>query len=263
MPFTVITWNIYHGNIGPQTPAQRIQWIANIAALNSIDVVCLQEVPQSLLDTTVVDGPPGPLSGVMAALADPSMNAFLNAYSVVQVYSENSTLGPQATTTADGYLYLIRNASVPIFNFTVPYQYDPAYFSSPYGTYYRPPVQLNVQTASGTQFLVMNWHAETGPAAGISLDILNARLGPAVHRPHVTIVAGDFNTRGDFAGVFYDGPNFRGWDNVVARYPSRTHGLQVWGLDHILVSANATPILANTLDVTSDAYHFPVAARIG
>ena len=107
----------------------------------------------------------------------------------------------------------------------------------------------------------MNWHAEVGPSAGWSVQILSALLGNARHQANSTVVAGDFNVRGDFGSVFGQQANFVNWDNIVSTYPGAADQ-QIWGLDHILTSTPSTIVLGQQLNFTSDAYHYPIACDV-
>jgi hypothetical protein len=51
----VLTWNLHHANhlanpVGQQTPMQRLAHIAQLALVNAVDLVCLQEVRRADLN---------------------------------------------------------------------------------------------------------------------------------------------------------------------------------------------------------------------
>jgi endonuclease/exonuclease/phosphatase family metal-dependent hydrolase len=259
MSIRALTWNIYHGTINNKTPSERIQQIASIASANDVDIVCLQEVPQSILQASF-DGVPNQNPPVIQALSAQVMNNFLNDFTVIQYYKEDPPLTPAATNTSDGYLFLLRNSVITSYKNLNRFQ--PASFVSPYGTYYRPPVAIEFQTVKGGSGIIMNWHCETGPGAGICVDELNNILGSANSQKMATIIAGDLNVRGNVDRVSV-GPSWSKWNDVIAYYPVGNSGKKLYGLDHILSSKPAHPVLANTLDFCSDAYHFPIAADIG
>ncbi len=261
MPITILTWNVYHGNIagnppGMQTPMQRISMIANICDVNNIDIICLQEIPGGLLDPLVRFGVPAPGSPIPAGLPA----NVLADYTILQALSENNSNTPQATPTNDGYLILYRTAVFPgLVNFDYFEEDD---FKNLIGAFLRPPVEVQLTDVAGNTIHVMNWHAEAdGGGAGWSLEILNSFIDNLMTGPPYTIVAGDFNVRGDFGTVFGGQANFTNFDNVFATYPGAA-GNTISGLDHILVNGNATPILEMLLNFRSDAYHYPIAAEI-
>jgi hypothetical protein len=272
MPKRTLTWNLYHGALpagytpAGQTPMQRLQYIANLCNANNIDIVCLQEVRQADLDNTVGFGVPGAASNVMGALG--AVAGFLGAYTVLQAYDENNPTGAGATATSDGYLIMYRNATFPNpaggqawANFGY---YNAAQFQNQYGVYLRSPVMVDLTDAGGTVVGAMTWHAQSdAPGAGWSLEILDGLLGNANTYNNPMVLAGDFNVRGNFASVFGGAQNFPNWDNIVATYPGPggAGGPQISGLDHVLCSTNGNAIIANQLNFTSDAYHYPIAAQ--
>lgn len=257
MPITVLTWILYHGTINNVTPMDRLTNIATICMNNNVDVICLQEVPQANLDAAVQFGAPGPGAAVRVALN--GIGGFLTNYTVLQALSENNPTGTQQMTTADGYLIIYRNAAFPgnWANFTY---YNAGNFTSLAGTSLRAPVRVDLTDGGGTVHTIMTWHADTGPNADRSLQILNGLLPPAAQTGNPTTVVGDFNVRGDFSGVFGGQPNFVGWTNIVATYPVPA-GVLNSGLDHILTSRPANPVLANLLNFVSDAFHYPIAGQ--
>lgn len=252
----VLSWNIYHGTLNGITPGQRIGQICTLAMANGVDVICLQEVPQALLDATV---PFGPVTAAAPVVANfPA--GFTGGFAALQCLRE-TVPGPPApaTETADGYLILYRLGTfVGHQNFQY---FAPASFVGPAGSRLRAPVEIELQANVGTSYRVMNWHAEVGPSAGWSLQILSALLGNAQHQVMATVVAGDFNVRGDFGSVFGQQANFVNWDNIVASYPGAA-GQTIGGLDHILTSTPAAIALGAQLNFTSDAYHYPIACDV-
>lgn len=252
----ILSWNVYHGTLNGVAPGQRIGQICTLAMANGVDVVCLQEVPQNLLDATVPFGPVTPTAPIAADFPA----GFAGSFAALQCLRE-TVPGPPApaTQTTDGYLILYRLGSfVGHQNFQY---FSPASFVGPAGSRLRSPIEVELQTNGGASYRVMNWHAEVGPSAGWSLQILSALLGNAHHQAMSTVVAGDFNVRGDFGSVFGQQANFVNWDNIVATYPGAA-GQQIWGLDHILTSAPSAIVLAAQLDFTSDAYHYPIACDV-
>ena len=250
---TILSWNIYHGTIGGQTPMNRLLVIANLMVQNNVDILCLQEVPQTCLDTNANPfGVPGPCEVTNTLGQIPN---FANNYTVLQGWSENNPNTPNSSVTKDGYLIIFSNNTFPNGYNGMDYYYAAAF---KYGsTYYRPPVFVNLVDANNNITTALNWHANTGPGAAISLNCLNELIKNGV--PNTYALGGDLNVRGSFNNLFA-GLNFVGWTNICAFYPV-SNGSQISGLDHILTSVDSGPILGNILQFTSDSYHYPIAAR--
>lgn len=267
-----LTWNLYHGtfNLPAPTPAgasplDRLAYIANIAQNIQMDIICLQEVPQATLDAQVAFGVPAGGTPVLGQNALGSVQGFLANYTVLQAYAENNPNQPRATNTTDGYLILFRKAAFPGPGNGIPAwsnfnYYQPAQFANQYGAHLRPPVTLRLTDNAANVTSVLNWHAETGPGAGWSLEILDQLVGNANNVPNPVVICGDYNVRGDFSSVFGNQQNFPNWTNVFAVY-NGPGGIQISGLDHILTSAPSGPVNGAQLQFTSDAYHYPIAAQ--
>ncbi|MGI9261837.1 MAG: endonuclease/exonuclease/phosphatase family protein [Woeseiaceae bacterium] len=252
----ILSWNVYHGTLNGVSPGQRIGQICSLALANGVDVICLQEVPQSLLDASVP-------FGIVTAAAPVNAEfpaGFAGSFGALQCFRETVPGPPSPLThTTDGYLVLYRLAGfVSYQNFQY---FSPASFIGPAGSRLRCPVEVELQATSGVNVRILNWHAEVGPSAGWSLQILSALLGDGRHQVMTTVVAGDFNVRGNFSSVFGQQANFVNWDNIVAIYPGAA-GQQIWGLDHILTSVPARIKLGAQLNFTSDSYHYPIACDV-
>jgi endonuclease/exonuclease/phosphatase family metal-dependent hydrolase len=259
---SVLTWNIYHGTINNVTPMDRLAHIATLCQNNNVDIICLQEVPQNALDNQLANGFGIPNNGTNVMITLGNIVNFLNNYTVLQGYAEDNPNRPQATNTTDGYLIICRNATFRSWD-NLEY-YQPENFLNQYSVYLRPPIKVDLVDNNNNTIVAMNWHAEANaPAAGWSLEILDALLPSAQQIPNNTVyvVAGDFNVRGNFSGVFGRQQNFIGWTNIVATYPGVNNNRTIQGLDHILTSVDSNPASGNQLNFTSDAYHYPIAAQ--
>ena len=72
--------------------------------------------------------------------------------------------------------------------------------------------------------------------------------------PNNTILLGDLNlTARQIDQISF----FNNWCDIVVNTP------QIQGVDHILSQSISHPVLANVLNFTSDANHFPIAGDIG
>ncbi|HEU5469664.1 MAG TPA: endonuclease/exonuclease/phosphatase family protein [Actinophytocola sp.] len=257
-----LSWNVYHGTIGGVTPVQRIVQIVTVGMLNNVDVICLQECPQTILDGAIGPfGTPGPASPVVLAL-NAGAAGWAAFYSLRQAWSENNPNNPNSSVTADGYLIFYRNATFA-GNGAFGY-YQPNAFVDLIGNYLRPPVRLQLNLAVGGVVTVMNWHANTGaPQVASAIAALNALLGNANGQPNLTVVLGDFNYGGPLNNLFAGlAPPFKNWDDWFVNITSPTGAPVSAGLDHILTSQPSVEILAAVLTFKSDAYHYPLAVSV-
>jgi len=257
-----LSWNVYHGAIGGVTPAQRIIQIVNVGMQNNVDVICLQECPQTLLDNTIGPfGTPGAASPIVGAL-NANAGGWNAYYSLRQAWSENNPNNPNSAVTADGYLIFYRTATYA-GNGAFGY-YQPNAFQDLIGNYLRPPVRIQLNLAAGGVVTVMDWHANIGaPQVASANAALNAGLGNGNAQPNLCVVLGDFNYGGPlnnlFAGIGVPFPN---WDDWFVNITNNAGQSIAAGLDHILTSQPAVSVLANVLTFKSDAYHYPLAVNV-
>jgi endonuclease/exonuclease/phosphatase family metal-dependent hydrolase len=259
---TFLSWNVYDGTINGSTPAQRIAQILALANQNTVDVVCLQEVPQSLLDATIAGGfgVPGVNSPIVVSL-NAAMAGWNNAYYALQAYSETNPTGAAAATTTDGYLIFYRAATMQQGYAGLGY-YNAAAFILPTGAYLRPPATVNLTFANGQPVTVMNWHADQAAVWAMeALGRLNQLLGHASTQPHLTVVMGDFNY-GPVNNLILGQQAFPGWTDWSTVIQDANGTTIANGLDHILTSAPSVNWLTGQLGFTSDSYHFPICIKI-
>ncbi|MFN7118532.1 MAG: endonuclease/exonuclease/phosphatase family protein [Saprospiraceae bacterium] len=231
MPISVLSWNMYYGNLPNSTPVQRFNHIAQIAANNNIDVVLLQEHPGI---TSNFVHPNGLLNG---AVVPPNYQ-----YQVIQ--EMNANIHNRASASNRAYAILFRNtcalANTSYFNqnnFILPTQ-----------SYLRCPVQYQI-THNYINYNLFNWHNETGNWAADGINIFTQQALP----PN-TILIGDLNlTAHNINGIHF----FNNWYDVVA-----AHVNHIFGVDHILSLLYCNPIIGNQLNFISDANHFPIAANV-
>ena len=228
---------------------------------NNVDVICLQEIPQAILDGTVNFGTPAPGVPILTAL-NAGVAGWAAYYSVRQALRENNPNNPNSAVTTDGYLVFYRNATFA-GNGTFGY-YQANSFVDLTGAYLRPPVYIDLNLAAGGVVRVMNWHANTGgPQVASAVSVLNASLGNAHGQPRPTLVLGDFNYGGPlnnlFAGI---APPFPNWDDWCVAITNNGGAPIAAGLDHILTSQQSFQALANVLTFKSDAYHYPLAVSM-
>ncbi|WP_026422639.1 endonuclease/exonuclease/phosphatase family protein [Actinokineospora inagensis] len=252
-----LTWNVYHGTFqnGPYpSPSDRIARIVALGMQQFVDVICLQEVPRSILDPAVPLGTPGALTPIVQSL-DATVAGWSTFYNAVQVYSENNPNGNNWVTTTDGYLVLHRPATFP--NIANLGYTQPGAFVDLIGNSLRPPVQLDLSTMAGTVVTVLDWHADTGgPQVAIALSALDHVLGQANGRPNRTIVLGDLNYPGPVENSVPNHP-FPGWEDLSVRIDRRVNGV-----DHVLSSETTTIALTGKLNFKSDANHYPIAVNM-
>ncbi|MGX7826407.1 endonuclease/exonuclease/phosphatase family protein [Actinokineospora sp. 24-640] len=254
-----LTWNVYHGTLPTSTPVQRVEKIVRLGVNHGVDVICLQECPQGILDSNVPLGPPGPTTPFVRALdnAVPGWSAY---YNVLQVYSQDNPNNPQWVNSTDGYLIFYRTA-VFSGHANLGYYY-PRNFQDPIGNHLRPPVRVDLRLAAGGGVTVLDWHADTGgPQVACAVAVLNHLLGAAQNQPSPTAVCGDFNYAGSLNNLLQGAVThpFSRWDDSSVYITDDQGQAFANGLDHILTSESSVFVLDNVLDFKSDAYHYPFA----
>lgn len=255
-----LSWNVYHGSINGVPPVSRIGKIVTVGMQNTVDVIALQECPQSILDSAVKPfGAPGAASPVVMAL-NATVPGWDSYYSVIQAWSENNPNSPNSAVTADGYLIFYRDAVFA--GPTACGYYWPDNFHDLTKAYLRPPVRLDLALATTGSFTVMNWHVNIGaPQVTSAVAALNALLP---NKPtNTTVVLGDFNYAGSLNNIFAGmAPPFPNWDDNFINITNNSGVTIARGLDHILTSVESVPILADILTFKSDAYHYPLAVAV-
>lgn len=257
-----LSWNIYHGAIGGETPVDRIAAIVGLGLRNKIDVIALQEVPGAILDPRVGFGEPSGIS--FTRILDSRVNGWKDQYQVVQALSENNPQGPHHSHTADGYVIFFNpdTAGKPepgSFGY-----YKPEEFKDLTGATLRPPVTVNLARAKGPTVTLMNWHADVAtPQVTTALTVLHVLLGDAKKVKNPTLVLGDFNWAGTVNRLLPDEYHpFPNWDDLSAKCWNWAKEIWVNGIDHILGSMNIDSILGKELsNIKSDAYHYPLAVE--
>ena len=253
-----LSWNVYHGALGGITPSQRIQQIVTLGMANAVDVICLQEVPQAILDPVVGFGLPGAAAPIVQNLNNNVAN-WGAYYALLQALAEDNPNGPNHANTSDGYLIFVRTAT---FNNYANFGYYHAnQFVDLTGSTLRPPVSVDLTLAPGGMVTVMNWHADVAaPQVVSALVALNNQLGNGNAQPHLTLVLGDYNYAGPLnnalAGIGNPFPNWDDWHTVIT---DNVGNVIADGLDHILTSQPSQQALAGVLTFKSDAYHYPLA----
>ncbi|MEV5721144.1 endonuclease/exonuclease/phosphatase family protein [Amycolatopsis mediterranei] len=254
-----LTWNVYHGTLPTGTPVQRIERIVRLGVNHSVDVICLQECPQNLLDPAVPVGQPGPTTPFVTAL-NAAIPGWSTYYNVLQVYSEENPNTPKWVNSTDGYLVFFRtNVFSGYANLGY---YNAGSFRDPIGNYLRPPVRVDLRLAAGGGVTVFDWHADTGgPQVACAVAALNSLLGPAQNQAAPTAVCGDFNYAGPLNNLLLGTGRqpFPGWDDSSVYLTNPAGQAIANGVDHILTSEDSMFVLNNQLDFKSDAYHYPFA----
>lgn len=255
-----LSWNVYHGTLAGVTPAQRIVAIVTVGMANNVDVICLQECPQAILDPAVAFGTPGAATPIVAAL-NAGVPGWAAHYSVRQAWSENSPNNPNSAVTTDGYLIFFRTAAFP--NNAAFGYYQPNSFVDLIGNYLRPPVRINLNRAAGGVVTVMNWHANTGgPQVASAVSALNANLGNGNGQPNLTVVLGDFNYGGALNNLFAGlAPPFPNWDDWFVSITNNGGAPVANGLDHILTSQVSYQALPNVLTFQERCLPLPPRRR--
>ncbi len=273
----IITWNIYHGTLqGHTLPAHaaaglaaaqpgatiadRLRYILTIGNHHNVDMICIQEIRKA--DIRAPGGGAHPVHGALPA-ASPAgavLAASGLAYSGYCFDSENNPTGAGYATTQDAYLFLFRNATFPAgVNAAGTGYYNPAAFNVGGFIYLRPPAGISITDVAGTVYRIYNWHADSAAAhANISVGILSGLSGGFAAN---TIIAGDFNVRGDLTGIGIANP-FPACDNYCDQFVNATTGALFWGLDHIVTNIlTGNAVLGAELNFLSDV-HAPVAADL-
>lgn len=254
-----LNWNIYHGTLPTGTPTQRVEKIVRLGAGHGVDIICLQECPQSILDQNVALGQPGPTAPVVLAL-DNAVPGWSNYYTALQVFSQDNPNTPNWVNSKDGYLIFYRRAAFA-GHANLGY-YNAGAFRDPIGNYLRPPVTVDLRRAAGGSVTVLDWHADTGgPQVACVVAMLNRLLGQAQNQANPTVVCGDFNYAGPIDNLLQGvvAHPFSGWDDFSVSITDNNGQAFANGVDHILTSQPSVSVLDNVLDFKSDAYHYPFA----
>ena len=135
MSIRVISWNIYYGDIGKETPADRFNKIATIASANNVDVVLLQEHPGA---TSKFVGVNGLLIGAVVPVG--------YTYEVFPEMASNITHRVSASNRAYAILY---KSTVTLGSTS--YFQQAAFVDGPLKNYLRCPVKYAV-THGGTAY---------------------------------------------------------------------------------------------------------------
>lgn len=226
-PLRVATWNVFHGNLGVQTAAQRIAAFAQRAWGLGTHIVAYQEVPQALL------GNAGFLNGIQA-------NTGYQWLTVGSEYPPRPPAPPPANQSADGYLILYAGGAVapnglPVF-------FQPQHFIQGIAQA-RPPVYVDFTSqATGAHMNFLTWHNEAAPMAQAQVDTLSALVGRAAG---YWTVAGDLNVLA--AGVA--NPRFPGWSGIDHFLDFILANVQVAGVEYgppwFVSDANHTAIVGD------------------
>lgn len=263
-----LSWNVYHGSISGEPPADRIVKIVNFGMQNYVDVICLQECPQSILDPTptIKFGVPTTAAQIVKDLNQDAPN-WTTYYTALQAWSQDNPTGSNFVNSTDGYLIFYRTAT---FNGHSGFDYYQApYFRDLIGNYLRPPVTVKLAPkVGGNPITVMNWHANTGgPQVASAISTFSELLGNAnayKGAGKFAIVLGDFNYAGALNNVLTGTGKlpFPNWQDLFFNITGNGGGIIARGIDHILSSQEVYSTLDDELDFKSDAYHYPIAVAM-
>ncbi|WP_013321018.1 putative Ig domain-containing protein [Gloeothece verrucosa] len=219
----VATWNIWDGRgngqrAGIQNILQRINYIARYSDYAGIDLITLQEIP---------DSDQQPLARALYAYQNnqPLPNQYtqqglqqmLNGYSFIVVPSENNPRTPNVpnsdgelnTNSSDGYLILYDPNTITI-NSSGFFRPNDFYASLNSGNnnftnyYLRPPYEVNItHSNSNQQYRILTWHneyeggalAQNARIAGFDDLVHSLRNTNNPNNNTPTLVLGDFNVR--------------------------------------------------------------------
>ena len=227
------TWNVFskdpnsvNTNSFPGSIAEtlrRINYIAQYSFNHGIDIVVLQEIPNSTnrrLASDLRALKTNPNAPILSSYNKTGLTKLIGNYNYEVVESEYPTPNTPNNNkqTTDGYLILYNSKTIK--NITTPTFYYPGNFvDQATGTQYRPPVYFNFQDIPGNVYNLLTWHNEVNDYNGIPhqntaanntvniLDNVLTNIDPN-YRTNQYILLGDLNVGpGTMNGVL---PNMAG-----------------------------------------------------